>query len=871
MLARSIRAEDDYRIKAEIIDRTKAAGVNIPPEHFDIVWTTVYSPNTHKKAAAKCITVSPKYHHKIKQIVNALSHDKPHPTTKLAHPLTYDYIAMPTFQQDNANNQEHTDFESYFCNIDLLLDHHSQYIRTLTSTSITGLSEIDLFSTITNSSINGDGTFDTTRSKTLAQLILDGKYMSKNGTYNKSPVDKLTLSENKGRYNLFTTKDQAEQLVKYTEHLEAVIPSWLEGTTKNNGKRIAVSIEPALYQTKKNRSQPRQPQLPMQSNTQPQKPTQTQTPTTMTPQTTYTPPTPPQNRTQTIAPNTSTPDQPPHNHQPTNTTPTNSLTHETIQTMKQQLDNLTTIVTYQSQLLNNLIADTKTLSTHQASEITPMERIQSVISRVDSSITTASDTYITNMNTATKETQAMLLGHFRQQNEQITKNNDNQYKNINAMFGDMKSIAENYNGIARNYDTSVDGVVSKLLENKITLARLTSQIDFILTNMANNPDFLKNTGIWEDFVEHQEAFDQAQQELDEEYQRGGSTTPTTQQQHETKQEGDWKHPTEHEYKDGKNKSDVQESQSNNRQDTAPVTPHIHSVITTRQTEITSEILYPQKNTEPIDLTNPPTHLSQSPPNNKNTPSGSPNTPSTQKLHQPQAIQASYAPGFNPLETTFVQPSLDKTKTGPGIAKKSADDAPQKTPYPTKDNKNTETSTQEKKKQENCASCNTKAEPQNMTHCQNCHEAIHPQCARTFRGYRLCLPCQRTNALDAAEETDHTSDLETYKPTSDDDTQDSDDNIDVKRLVKTNDKPTTPKPPTAPNITLDKAEHSELDEEDGWSIAGKKTTPKETKKPAAAVTTPPIGKELRPQGARSEPRRSSRTKISPTPVKTQLRY
>ena len=315
--------------------------------------------------------------------------------------------------------------------------------------------------------------------------------MTKSGTYDKSPADKLTLSENKGRYNLFTTKDRAEQLAEYTEHLEAVIPSWLEGTTKNNGKRIAVSIEPALYQTKKNRSQPRQPLPPMQSNTQPPNPTQTQVPTTMTPQTTYTSPTPPQNRTQTIVPNTSTPAQPSQNHQPTNTTPTNSLTHKTIQTMKQQLDNLTTIVTYQSQLLNNLIADTKTLSTHQASEITPMERIQSVISRVDSSITTASDTYITNMNTATKETQAMLLGHFRQQNEQITKNNDNQYKNINAMFGDMKSIAENYNGIARNYDTSVDGVVSKLLENKITLARLTSQIDFILTNMANNPDFLK--------------------------------------------------------------------------------------------------------------------------------------------------------------------------------------------------------------------------------------------------------------------------------------------------------------------------------------------------------------------------------------------
>ncbi len=62
------------------------------------------------------------------------------------------------------------------------------------------------------------------------------------------------------------------------------------------------------------------------------------------------------------------------------------------------------------------------------------------------------------------------------------------------MFGEMKAIAENYNGIARNYDTSIDGVVSELLENKITLARLTTQIDFILTNMANNPDFLKS---WE--------------------------------------------------------------------------------------------------------------------------------------------------------------------------------------------------------------------------------------------------------------------------------------------------------------------------------------------------------------------------------------
>jgi hypothetical protein len=176
------------------------------------------------------------------------------------------------------------------------------------------------------------------------------------GTYDNSPVDKLTLSENKGRYNLFTRKDPAEQLVEYTEHLAAVIPSWLEGTTKNNGKRIAVSIELALYQTKKNQSQPRQPLPPILSKAQPTNPPQTQAPTTTMPQTTYNLPTPPKNCTQTNASNTS-PDQPQHNHQPTNTIPANSLTQEMIQTMKQQLDNLTTIVTYQSQLLSNLIEE----------------------------------------------------------------------------------------------------------------------------------------------------------------------------------------------------------------------------------------------------------------------------------------------------------------------------------------------------------------------------------------------------------------------------------------------------------------------------------------------------------------------------------
>ena len=40
--------------------------------------------------------------------------------------------------------------------------------------------------------------------------------------------------------------------------------------------------------------------------------------------------------------------------------------------------------------------------------------------------------------------------------DQINTNNNTQHQNFNVMYGDMKSIAENYNGISINYSTSVD-------------------------------------------------------------------------------------------------------------------------------------------------------------------------------------------------------------------------------------------------------------------------------------------------------------------------------------------------------------------------------------------------------------------------------
>jgi hypothetical protein len=495
---------------AEIIERLQDAGVDISNDQINIVWTTVYSP---------------KYHRKIKQIVNALSHDVPQPASKMAYPLTYDYIAIQITPQESPNNQEYTDFESQYDNIDTMLDFPSHYICTLTSTSITELAVIDLlFSTTTTSSVTGNGMFNTSRTKLLAQLILDRNYTSKNGTYEQSPVDKLTLSKNKGCYNLFTTKEQANQLVEYTEHLLVILPQWLEGTAHNKGKCIPVSTKPALHHAKRNRGQNQNtPPIPPQAQQKKPYPwvldTEQHLPAQvdkmMTHPHTYFAPTPPNH---TIPSN-----QPQQN----NTMTTGNTTQDMIHNMKQQLDNLAAVVTHQSELLSNIIVDTKTLTTHQASVITPTDQLQSVILRVDSSITTASNTYMTYTTSTKKETQTMLTKQFQRETDQINTNNNIQHKNLNVMHGDMKSNAKNYNGISRNYGTSINGVVAELIENKMTLVRLSTQIDYILTNMANNPGFLKNTAIWDDLAEHQEAFDRVQHKLDEQYRRGRGTTTSS--------------------------------------------------------------------------------------------------------------------------------------------------------------------------------------------------------------------------------------------------------------------------------------------------------------------------------------------------------
>jgi hypothetical protein len=102
--------------------------------------------------------------------------------------------------------------------------------------SATGLNKIDIFNTIPTTTT--EKTSKTTKTKTIVQQILDGSYTTPEGYQLKSPVTKISMSENKGQYNLFTNKNNTKSLIDYTMHLLTIFLTWLVGNKKYTGEKI---------------------------------------------------------------------------------------------------------------------------------------------------------------------------------------------------------------------------------------------------------------------------------------------------------------------------------------------------------------------------------------------------------------------------------------------------------------------------------------------------------------------------------------------------------------------------------------------------------------------------------------------------------
>jgi hypothetical protein len=229
MLANSTRGEDDHRIKAEIMSRLHTSDIKIPTEEIDVLWTTVYSPDTSAKVTAKCITLPQGSHPKIPQVIQAINIQR----NKTKYPLTYNYNATP-LTPPNAE-------------LACIIEAQAQYTRTITSISITGLNEIDIYSTLIADEVGGPPT-------TLVQQILNATYTSIDGITTPSPVIKISMSENRGRYNLFASKSNAHALIEFTPYLLKMIPQWLQGNRKYTGAEIradTTAAQSALHYSRK--------------------------------------------------------------------------------------------------------------------------------------------------------------------------------------------------------------------------------------------------------------------------------------------------------------------------------------------------------------------------------------------------------------------------------------------------------------------------------------------------------------------------------------------------------------------------------------------------------------------------------------------
>jgi hypothetical protein len=106
--------------------------------------------------------------------------------------------------------------------IDQAIKDQTLFTQSLTSVSLTGCHEIDIYTAITNNKMG-------ITPSTIVQQILNDSYTTPDGSQEPSPVLKISMSESRGRYKLFTNKNNAQPLLDYTAQLLEMIPRWLQG------------------------------------------------------------------------------------------------------------------------------------------------------------------------------------------------------------------------------------------------------------------------------------------------------------------------------------------------------------------------------------------------------------------------------------------------------------------------------------------------------------------------------------------------------------------------------------------------------------------------------------------------------------------
>ncbi len=93
----------------------------------------------------------------------------------------------------------------------------------------------------------------------------------------------------------------------------------------------------------------------------------------------------------------------------------------------------------------------------------------------------------------------------------------------------MVEIGNSYNGICTSYGKCVHGIENELLLHRATATRMTNQMEFIINHIASQPNYIKNTGLFEAFQENQAKWAEVEAGIYDKYIRGeGTLSPVTQ-------------------------------------------------------------------------------------------------------------------------------------------------------------------------------------------------------------------------------------------------------------------------------------------------------------------------------------------------------
>ena len=678
MLANSIRGEDDHRIKAEIMSRLHTSDIKIPTEEIDVLWTTVYSPNAGAKVTAKCITLPQGSHPQIPQVIQAINTQR----NKTKYPLTYNYNATPLTPPNGE--------------IDRIIEAQTQYTRTITSISLTGLNEIDIYSTPITDVVGGPPT-------TIVQQILTATYTSTDGITAPSPVIKISMSENRGRYNLFASKSNAHALIEFTPYLLKMIPQWLQGNRNYTGAEIRADTSAAQsairYLRKTHREEPPTHALNTTANNPPNNQTQL-----VSHQTTNPPSIDHTRSKQEAGPSTDLNAYPQTQSPKTSGTDMSEIPQAILQ-LSHQISTLQTALESQTAIITQLLQDSNTAKTMTST--LPTQITESIITRVDSSISTVSEM----QKTYTDESSSRLTTQFKElhntQQEIYNKILDEHNKKFGILFDNLAEIGNSYNGVATSYGRCVHGVGNELLLHRATAARMTNQIEFIINNIAKKPEFLEGEGLFEAYQEHISKWETIEAGIYDEYIRGeGTLSPRTQK---LKWSEEYKNYTE-----DHNQTD------NYYNPTPPRTP-------TQEDNTTNDYKTPEKVT--VDLTD--ADNSPGPNNNNDIPA-----------HTPQKQEA------NP---TISHPQNHKTthskpSTG-GKPKLEASYA--STFYPEE-----RLAQEEQYNTSTCNECNLEGQYLDFTHCNECYTELHIKCAVETEFNILCKKCSQEHTKPLATPKSH---------------------------------------------------------------------------------------------------------------------